>query len=178
METPQESKLTSDEDSDNSLVSAEQLNGDYEDKLQRMKAKLEKAHAIELKKVHSIAMQKAKEWVNKASKQLTRAVTLEFRALVKQFVNFRDKTWKAIDTIKDYGIRMVDAEQLVVQQYPVYDYRYRADPDSPFRLYDCLAPALKEHERVPDAMLPRGYSTDIRLMMAYKKQQIQHEEQT
>ena len=71
--------------------------------------------------------------------------------------------------MKDYGIRMVDAEQLAVQQYPVYDYRYRADPDSPFRLYDCLAPALKEHERVPDAMLPHGFSTDIRLMMAYKK---------
>ena len=82
-------------------------------------------------------------------------------------------TWEALDTIKDYGQRMIIAEKLVVQQFPVYDFRYRADPDSPFGLYDCLAPTLRKHVRVPEAMLPAGYTTDINLMLAYSRQQTQ-----
>ena len=71
---------------------------------------------------------------------------------------------------------MVIAEKLVVQQFPVYDFRYRADPDSPFCLYDCLAPAMKEHVRVPEGMLSAGYATDIRLIMSYKREIDRQEE--
>ena len=45
--------------------------------------------------------------------------------------------------MNDYGFRMLDAEKVASQSYPVYDFRYRADPESPFRLYDCVTPALK-----------------------------------
>ena len=69
-----------------------------------------------------------------------RAATREYRELLQQYLDFREQTWTVIDGIKDYGDRMVKAEQLTSQQYPVYDMRYRADPDSPFRLYDCLVP--------------------------------------
>ena len=51
--------------------------------------------------------------------------------------------------------------------FPVYDYRYRADPDSPFRLYDCLAPALKKNVRVPEVFLPEDYKIDKVLMAKY-----------
>ena len=47
--------------------------------------------------------------------------------------------------------------------------RYRADPDSPFRLYDCLVPQLKEHVKVPDALLPKGYSKDWAMIRSLKK---------
>ena len=62
------------------------------------------------------------------------------------------------------------AEEITASTFPVYDYRYRADPDSPFRLYDCMAPALKKHLRVPEALLPSGYVQDFTLMMAYGRE--------
>ena len=49
----------------------------------------------------------------------------------------------------------------------MYDFRYRADPDSPFRLYDCLAPALKKHVRVPEALLTEEYKIDQILKAKY-----------
>ena len=51
-----------------------------------------------------------------------------------------------IDKLKSYGDKMIQSEALVAMQYPVYDFRYRADPDSPFRLYNTLIPQLKEHD--------------------------------
>ena len=58
---------------------------------------------------------------------------------------------------------MLTAEKIAAQVFPVYDYRYRADPESPFSLYDCLAPVLKQHLRVPDPLLAPGHSPDLKL---------------
>ena len=66
------------------------------------------------------------------------------------------------------------ADALVATSYPVYDYRYRADPDSPFRLYDCLKPALKKHVRVPEALLSKTYLPDLNLLIKYKKEKNAH----
>ena len=71
--------------------------------------------------------------------------------------------------MKDYGDRVEHAEQLVCQTFPVYDCRYRSDPDSPFRLYDCLAPALKEHIPVPEILLPKSYLVDIGMQIKYHR---------
>lgn len=57
-------------------------------------------------------------------------------------------------------------------QFPVYDFRYRADPDSPFCLYDCLVPALKKHVRVPEPLLPTGYGNDIKLLITYNRERL------
>ena len=89
-------------------------------------------------------MNEAKRFVREAANNIQKAVTREYRTLLKQFVQFREKTWHIIDNMEDRKERMKDAEQLVCQTYPVYDSRYRADPDSPFKLYDCIVPALKE----------------------------------
>ena len=105
----------------------------------------------------------ARKFVRNEAKNIMKAVTREFRYLLQQFIGFREKTWNVIDNINDHRDRMAYAERLVSQTFPVYDNRYRSDPDSPFRLYDCLVPALKEHVRVPEALLPRGYLTDIGL---------------
>ena len=60
------------------------------------------------------------------------------------------------------------AEALVASSYPVYDYRYWADPESPFHLYDCLKPALKKHIRVPEALLPKDFLPDMKLIRQYE----------
>ena len=74
--------------------------------------------------------------------------------------------------MQDYGDRMEHAEKLVCQTFPVYDSRYRSDPDSPFRLYDCLAPALKQHIPVPEILLPKGYLADIGMQMKYHREKL------
>ena len=74
--------------------------------------------------------------------------------------------------MQDYGNRMKLAEQLVSQTYPVYDSRYRSDPDSPFRLYDCLAPALKQHIPVPEVLLPKSYLVDIGMQMKNHREKL------
>ena len=65
------------------------------------------------------------------------------------------------------------ADALVATSYPVYDYRYWADPDSPFRLYDCLNPALKQHVRVPEALVPKSYLVDMKLSMQIEREKIE-----
>ena len=77
--------------------------------------------------------------------------------------------------MQDFGDRMEHAEKLVCQTYPVYDSRYRSDPDSPFRLYDCLAPALKQHIPVPEILLPKGYIRDIEMQMKYQRDKLAKE---
>ena len=67
---------------------------------------------------------------------------------------------------------MIQGDTLAAQGFPVYDYRYRADPESPFSLYDCLAPALKKHVRIPKPMLPPGYVVDIKLYMSYSREKM------
>ena len=47
---------------------------------------------------------------------------------------------------------MVEAEMISSMQFPVYDYRYRADPKSPFNLYQALEPALVHDRLVPKYM--------------------------
>ena len=98
-----------------------------------------------------------------------KSVTLEYRNLVRQHINFRRSTWKIIDEFKDQSRQLQQAELWVSQSYPIYDQRYRADPDSPFRLYDCLVPQLKHHVKVPDVMQSKSHIFDIKLHMNHNQ---------
>ena len=35
---------------------------------------------------------------------------------------------------------MISAELMNAQEYPVYEQRYKADPENPFKLFDCMKP--------------------------------------
>ena len=61
--------------------------------------------------------------------------------------------WTKIDKLKSYGDKMMQSEILAAMQFPIYDFRYKADPDSPFQLYNCLKPQLKEDILAPKDML-------------------------
>ena len=74
--------------------------------------------------------------------------------------------------MKDNESRVIRADILAAQGFPVYDYRYRADPESPFRLYDCLVPALKKHVYAPKVMLPPDYVIDMKLYMSYSREKM------
>ena len=84
-----------------------------------------------------------------------KAVTKEFHGLLKQFLEFRKETWAVIDELKSYGEKMMISETLSTMQFPVYDFRYRADPDSPFKLYNCLTPCLKVDFKAPKQILAK-----------------------
>ena len=79
----------------------------YADKCKSLKAKLQKAHQWELKTVKQKAELESKEFVVKAANDIQRAVTREYRSILKQFIAFREMTWAAIDNIKDYGDRCI-----------------------------------------------------------------------
>jgi len=82
---------------------------------------------------------------------------------VKQHLRFRGNTWTIIDEMNDCSDRMYQAERVVAQTFPVYESRYKTDAHTPFKLFDCLVPELRKHFRVPIAMLPKGYDTDIKM---------------
>ena len=68
----------------------------------------------------------------------------------------------------DYGNRMVTAETLVAQSYPVYDFRLRSDPANPFRLYDCLKPVRRENLMIPVQFLPKTHGENVKLHIDLK----------
>jgi len=45
----------------------------------------------------------------------------EYQSLVKQFIKFREKTWGIIDVMTDYSDRMLVAEKIQAQSYPIYE---------------------------------------------------------
>ena len=87
------------------------------------------------------------------SLSIMKSVTKEFHVLLQQFITFRTDTWAVIEELKTYGEKMMMCETIASMQFPVYDFRYKADPDSPFRLYSCLKPDLKEKDLVPKDVL-------------------------
>ena len=133
---------------------------------------MERSQHWELKMCKHEAEMEAKKFVEESANNIAKAVSREYRSLLKQFVSFRQTTWTVIDNMQDYGDRMEHAEKLVCQTFPVYDSRYRSDPDSPFRLYDCLVPALKQHIPVPEILLPKGYLADIGMQMKYHREKL------
>ena len=48
-------------------------------------------------------------------------MTQECQSLYKQFIDFKEKTWAVLDMRKELGDRMVYAEKLTAQTYPIYD---------------------------------------------------------
>ena len=84
-------------------------------------------------------------------------MTQECQSLYKQFIDFKEKTWAVLDMRKELGDRMVYAEKLTAQTYPIYDQRLLSDPKSPLKLYDCLAPQLHEYIHKPIQLLPNTH---------------------
>ena len=137
---------------------------------------MKKAHIWEMNTLKRFAEEDARLYINNACQQICKEATKEYKNILKQFIKFRQDTWSVIDQINldehqdKHQNKM--GQLLAAQNFPVYDYRYRADPDSPFRLYDCLAPALKRHVRVPAALLPPGYLVDAKLSMVYHREKL------
>ena len=72
--------------------------------------------------------------------------------------------------MNDCSDRMYTAERVVAQTFPVYESRFKTDAHTPFKLFDCLVPELKKHFRVPIAMLPKGYDTDIKMQIQLNRE--------
>ena len=128
--------------------------------------KLEKAaFETKTKEIKILATIESTNFIHKWSIKIMSAVSKEFRTLLSQFIDFRRVTWTVIDNLKDYGERMKKSECVAAMQYPIYDFRYRADPESPFRLYNCLKPELKSKAHIPKGYHEESYITDALLKL-------------
>ena len=149
--------------------STREINSLVKVKLMEQKKQLQKFHEADMKKIRFTAELDAVEFVKRSAKDIMYSINKEYQALNKQFVRFRETTWTHIDRINENGERMVAAELGVAQSFPVYEQRLNADPKSPFRLFDCLIPAMRQHVRIPEAILPKRYVTDIKLQIDLKR---------
>ena len=59
-------------------------------------------------------------------------------------------TWDKLDNQIEYSRRMKRAEQGISQSFPISEHRYMSDPISPFKLYNCLVPVLKDRSKHPE----------------------------
>lgn len=91
----------------------------------------------------------AVDFVKRTTVDICRVLSQEHQNLVKQFIAFRDNTWSELEVIKDCEDRMLVAENLVAQNFPIYEQRYASDPSNPLIKYDCLAPEIRQRLRVP-----------------------------
>ena len=63
---------------------------------------------------------------------------------------------------------MIAAELMNAQQYPVYEQRYKADPDNPLSLFDCMKPQLHGYIQKPIQMLPQTHRYDLKWQIDLK----------
>ena len=75
-----------------------------------------------------------------ASIDVEKALTKEIQIVLKQQLKFEKETWTVINEVQDWKGRMIAAELMNAQEYPVYEQRYKADPDNPLSLFDCMKP--------------------------------------
>ena len=99
---------------------------------------------MEIKQTINSTNELCYDFVREVSKDISSQLSKEHRQILKQFINFKKRTWNVIDHMVDYTGRMIKYEVFQASAYPIYEQRYFADPESPFRLYDCLKPALPE----------------------------------
>jgi len=74
-----------------------------EQRLRQQKDRLEVFHKAELKNIQFQAKLDAREFVQRSSADIIKAVSSEYTNLVKQHLRFREKTWTVIDKLNDYG---------------------------------------------------------------------------
>ena len=82
-------------------------------KLLEQSKKMEKAFKTEEKNIKVAATQCAIDFVKTNSECLQKLLSKEHQLLVRQFINFRNKTWTYIDEIKEESKKMMIAERTV-----------------------------------------------------------------
>ena len=54
----------------------------------------------------------SKEYVKESADKIMKEVSREYRFLLRQFMDFRKRTWDVIDCLKDYGDRVHLSEKM------------------------------------------------------------------
>lgn len=86
-----------------------------------MKRTMTLAHKTELRRVQTAAEYIAVKFVKDQGKYITREITKEFKSILRQFVDFRRKTWTLLDKIAEQGKELTKTETCICMTYPVYD---------------------------------------------------------
>ena len=57
----------------------------------------------EISKIQKHAEQNALKFVKESAEAITKSINREYKYIIKQFLNFREETWKILKTLKDHS---------------------------------------------------------------------------
>ena len=93
--------------------------------------------------VFSLATDYLKEQVQKVTDMMTK----EHRKVIKQFINFRNRSEADLKRAEQLRVEVTVLEQRLAMRSPTHEAEFALDERTPLSLYDCLTPKLKEHRR-------------------------------
>lgn len=103
-------------------------------------------HKHEMNITYQKAKLVAKKFVQNCYKKISKAAEIEIKSVLSQFIDFRNLTWEVLENFSEMKQKVMVADKMVCQVYPIRDFWYRSPINSPFQLYDCLKPALVNFE--------------------------------
>ena len=102
-------------------------------------------HKTQIKNVKAVAMQEAVEYVKKKGNAVADLLTREQHKMVKQFLEFKQRTLFPLDTLKEYKAEMCTAESAYSLNCPVNEVMHGFGAE--LKLYDSLIPAMRMHNK-------------------------------
>ena len=92
-------------------------------------------------------MDNAREMLKERGDQLVKLLTRTHHKVLQDFLVFKERNDKLIDERETLLTRWVECEKALALRTPVREAEYALDDWTPFRLYDCLLPMIKEKRR-------------------------------
>ena len=80
------------------------------DALQKRTKYLDKVHSVELKNVKAICLNEIVQIVRKYTDESSKQLTDEFRKILKQFINFKERTIDYLRKMDEWHMRLKEAE--------------------------------------------------------------------
>ena len=70
--------------------------------------------------------------------------TRNHHKVIRQFIEFKNRTLEDIKTKEEYAERVWQAESALALKNPIFDAEYALDENNPLSLYDCYLPQLED----------------------------------
>ena len=90
-------------------------------------------------------MQEALDFVKKSSKDINHFLSKHHQKLVRQVIDYREKTMGRLAQAEKFHERMKEAEEICAVKNPIYEAEYEVNREDRFKknLYESYLPRLK-----------------------------------
>ena len=127
----------------------------YQAQLNKQVKAAEKAFMTQLKSLKPLVFEEAMSWLNSKIDDICSAFTTELHEVIKQFLEFKQKTFSRIAEVAWYQENVKILELTLARKIPVFDAEYGMHEATPIRLYSSLVPRLRENKK--KYFDPRGH---------------------